>query len=246
MWVLNDSILKYTFLKQQLYNQIILCRASHNHNDTGFEILLLNINPWFSHVKLFLKAILRNYLYFCNNVDHNGDYCRTTAAGAFRTNTWCRIEIEQKFEGYQVLKNISKKLISIKLMEFIFSGGTLSKLQELEQWPMSLIQNPENGTMLLFMQVALFILLRMPKSEIWTTSLPLHLLLYHEKNRLDISVFIFWLHGLLLRHFLLQQHTLGPAITRCPRKDFKMGDPPLFVDLHLTQLFEHGQLWQIQ
>ena len=132
------------------------------------------------------------------------------------------------------------------LMEFIFSGGTLSKLQELEQWPMSLIQNPENGTMLLFMQVALFILLRMPKSEIWTTSLPLHLLLYHEKNRLDISVFIFWLHGLLLRHFLLQQHTLGPAITRCPRKDFKMGDPPLFVDLHLTQLFEHGQLWQIQ
>merc|ERR1719147_452623 len=24
-----------------------------------------------------------------------------TAAVAFRTNTWCRIEIEQKFEGYQ-------------------------------------------------------------------------------------------------------------------------------------------------
>merc|ERR1711973_420176 len=36
------------------------------------------------------------------------------------------------------------------------SGGTLSKLQELEQWQMSLIQNPENGTMLLFMQVAPF------------------------------------------------------------------------------------------
>ena len=51
------------------------------------------------------------------------------------------------------------------LMEFIFSGGTLSKLQELEQWQMSLIQNPENGTMLLFMQVALSILHRMPKSE---------------------------------------------------------------------------------
>merc|ERR1719334_2427592 len=44
------------------------------------------------------------------------------------------------------------------------SGGTLSKLQELEQWQISLIQNPENGAMLLFMQVALFILHRMPKS----------------------------------------------------------------------------------
>merc|ERR1712221_20492 len=83
-----------------------------------------------------------NYLYFCNNVDHNGDYCRTTAAGAFRTNTWCNKSLKDT------------------------SGGTLSKLQELEQWPMSLIQNPENGTMLLFMQIALFILLRMPKSEI--------------------------------------------------------------------------------
>merc|ERR1712131_61080 len=37
-----------------------------------------------------------NVLYFTAS-----DYCRTTAAGAFRTNTWCRIEIEQKFEGYQ-------------------------------------------------------------------------------------------------------------------------------------------------
>merc|ERR1719499_1203155 len=58
------------------------------------------------------------------------------------------------------------------------SGGTLSKLQELEQWQMSLIQNPENGTMLLFMQVALSILHRMPKSETSNTFLPLHLLLY--------------------------------------------------------------------
>merc|ERR1719378_1894192 len=46
------------------------------------------------------------------------------------------------------------------------SGGTLSKLQELEQWPMSLIQNLENGTMLLYMQVALFILHRIPNPKL--------------------------------------------------------------------------------
>merc|ERR1712111_90421 len=46
------------------------------------------------------------------------------------------------------------------------SGGTLSKLQELELWLMSLIQNPESGTMLLFMQVALFILHRSSNAQI--------------------------------------------------------------------------------
>jgi len=43
----------------------------------------------------------RNYLYFCSNVDHHGDYCRTTTAGTFRTNSWYKIEIKQRFEAYQ-------------------------------------------------------------------------------------------------------------------------------------------------
>jgi len=42
-----------------------------------------------------------NYLYFCSNVVDNGDYCKTTAAGAFLLDTWYKIEIEQKFEAYQ-------------------------------------------------------------------------------------------------------------------------------------------------
>ena len=71
--------------------------------------------------------------------------------------------LNKSLKDTRYLKILLKNLYL--LMEFIFSGGTLSKLQELEQWQMSLIQNPENGTMLLFMQVALFILHRMPKSE---------------------------------------------------------------------------------
>ena len=54
----------------------------------------------------FWKAFLRNYLYFCSNVVDNGDYCKTTAAGAFLLDTWYKIEIEQKFEAYQVFIEI--------------------------------------------------------------------------------------------------------------------------------------------
>ena len=58
----------------------------------------------FTNKIVFESHTLRNYLYFCSNVDHHGDYCRTTTAGTFRTNSWYKIEIKQRFEAYQVIE----------------------------------------------------------------------------------------------------------------------------------------------
>merc|ERR1719300_2313808 len=49
---------------------------------------------------LFTNAQL-NTVSFMSNVDHNGNFQKGTPHGTFPTNTWCKIKIEQKFEGFQ-------------------------------------------------------------------------------------------------------------------------------------------------
>jgi len=43
----------------------------------------------------------QNYLAFMSNVDNNGNFWKATPAGSVPTNTWSKIKIEQKFEGFQ-------------------------------------------------------------------------------------------------------------------------------------------------
>ena len=50
---------------------------------------------------LFTNSKL-NSVSFMSNVDHNGNFQKDTPRGAVPTNTWCKIKIEQKFEGFQV------------------------------------------------------------------------------------------------------------------------------------------------